>query len=203
MHVHSPAMFPDLLPIEATAATAPTGLRATTPALFSPTVRAERRFWALFTAHIRNPNTRLAYLAAVRRFAEWCERRGLALDQVEPTYRAANDALQWSQRKVRRDIADLLDTRRFELDAALGGEPRQLSDAVIGNDMIAGAVGVVRAFVRNEAVIARCDIRCGGLCEHLLHLAHLRTYGVEERACFVEHARCRARPTKAPLRPTS
>ena len=30
-----------------------------------------------------------AYLAAVRRFAEWCERRGLALDQVEPIVVAA------------------------------------------------------------------------------------------------------------------
>ena len=56
---------------------------------FSPSVRAERRFWEFFTAHIRNPNTRLAYLAAVRRFAEWCERRGLALDQVEPMVVAA------------------------------------------------------------------------------------------------------------------
>ena len=37
----------------------------------------------------RNPNTRLAYLAAVRRFAEWCECRGLALDQVEPMVVAA------------------------------------------------------------------------------------------------------------------
>ena len=75
------------------------------------------------------------------------------------THRAAHDALQCSQRKVRRDIADLLDTCRFELDAALGGEPWQLTDAVIRNDMIAGAVGVVRTFVRNEAVIARRDIR--------------------------------------------
>ena len=81
-------MFPDLLPIEASAAAVP-GPRATTPALFSPTVRAERRFCEFFTAHIRNPNTRLAYLAAVRRFAEWCERRGVALDQVEPMVVAA------------------------------------------------------------------------------------------------------------------
>ena len=60
-----------------------------TPALFSPSERAERRFWEFFTAHIRNRNTRLAYLAAVRRFAGWCECRGLALDQVEPVVVAA------------------------------------------------------------------------------------------------------------------
>ena len=82
-------MFPDLIPAEASTGVAPLAPRATTPALFSPTVRAERRFWEFFTAHIRNPNTRLAYLAAVRRFAEWCERRGVALDQVEPMVVAA------------------------------------------------------------------------------------------------------------------
>ena len=53
-------MFPDLLPIEASAGAAPPGPRTTTPTLFSPTERAERRFWEFFTAHIRNPNTRLA-----------------------------------------------------------------------------------------------------------------------------------------------
>ena len=59
-------------------------VRSPTPMLFSPTPRAERRFWEFFTAHIRNPNTRLAYFTAARRFAAWCEHRGLALDQVEP-----------------------------------------------------------------------------------------------------------------------
>ena len=83
-------MFPDLLPIEASAGSAaPSAPRTTTPVLFAPSVRAERRFWEFFTAHIRNPNTRLAYLAAVRRFAEWCEHRRIALDQVEPMVVAA------------------------------------------------------------------------------------------------------------------
>ena len=35
--------------------------RLPTPVLFSPSPHAERRFWEFFTAHIRNPNTRLAY----------------------------------------------------------------------------------------------------------------------------------------------
>ena len=90
--LHVPRPHPDLIPTEASAVSAvsvPPGPRATTLALFSPTERAERRFWEFFTAHIRNPNTRLAYLAAVRRFAEWCERRGVALDQVEPMVVAA------------------------------------------------------------------------------------------------------------------
>ena len=82
-------MFPDLVPVEGAARPAPPARHAATPTLFSPSEHAERRFWEFFTAHIRNPNTRLAYLAAVRRFAEWCERRGLALDQVEPMVVAA------------------------------------------------------------------------------------------------------------------
>ena len=82
-------MFPDLVPVERPGLPAPPARHAATPALFSPSERAERRFWEFFTAHIRNRNTRFAYLTAVRRFAEWCERRGLALDQVEPMVVAA------------------------------------------------------------------------------------------------------------------
>ena len=82
-------MFPDLVPADAAACPAPPARRVATPALFSPSEHAERRFWEFFTAHIRNPNTRLAYLAAVRRFATWCERRGVALNHVEPMVVAA------------------------------------------------------------------------------------------------------------------
>ena len=82
-------MFPDLVPAEGTTRPPPPARRAATPALFAPSERAERRFWEFFTAHIRNRNTRLAYIAAVRRFAEWCARRDLAFDQVEPMVVAA------------------------------------------------------------------------------------------------------------------
>ena len=54
-------MFPDLLPIDTSAGSPPTTPRTTTPALFSPSEHAERRFWEFFTAHVRNRNTRLAY----------------------------------------------------------------------------------------------------------------------------------------------
>ena len=82
-------MFPNLLPPEVSTGPVAPAPRASPLALFSPTERAQRRFWEFFTAHIRNTNTRLAYLAAVRRFAQWCERRGLALHQVEPMIVAA------------------------------------------------------------------------------------------------------------------
>ena len=82
-------MTPDLVPSTRRPATGPRR-HVATPALFLPSEKAERRFWEFFTAHIRNPNTRIAYLAAVRRFAEWCEGRGITLDRVEPVVVAAH-----------------------------------------------------------------------------------------------------------------
>ena len=55
-----------------------------TPVLFAGSDDTEKRFWEFFTANIRNPNTRMAYLMAAFRFADWCEARGLTLDRVEP-----------------------------------------------------------------------------------------------------------------------
>lgn len=50
---------------------------------------SERRFWEFFTATIRNPNTRLAYLTACYRFADWCEANSLSLNRLEPMVVAA------------------------------------------------------------------------------------------------------------------
>ena len=58
--------------------------RGMTPALFGVSKQAQRRFWEFFTAHIRNPNTRHAYLVAVWRFAGWCGHHGIPLARVEP-----------------------------------------------------------------------------------------------------------------------
>ena len=60
-----------------------------TPALFAVDARAVRRFWEFFAADLRNANTRSTYLAAVYRFADWCEGRGLALATLEPVAVAA------------------------------------------------------------------------------------------------------------------
>ncbi len=51
--------------------------------------RAERRFVEFFTAHIRNPGTRAVYGRAVGRFCDWCEQRGIGLQQVSPFVVAA------------------------------------------------------------------------------------------------------------------
>jgi site-specific recombinase XerD len=56
-------------------------------ALFTPTPKAARRVLEFFTAQINNDHTRKAYLNATRRFAQWCEARGLGeLAAVEPLY---------------------------------------------------------------------------------------------------------------------
>ena len=60
------------------------------PALFAPTPKAQKRFIEFFTTQISNDNTRRAYVNATRRFAEWCEGRGLReLVDVEPFHIAA------------------------------------------------------------------------------------------------------------------
>ncbi len=46
--------------------------------------RASYRFVEYFTATIRNPNTRAAYYRAVNQFFDWCDARGLTLDQIHP-----------------------------------------------------------------------------------------------------------------------
>jgi len=60
------------------------------PALFVPTPDARRRFVEFFTANIRNPNTRRAYMRAAAEFATWCEQAGITeLRDVEPVHVAA------------------------------------------------------------------------------------------------------------------
>jgi site-specific recombinase XerD len=58
--------------------------------LFAPTPKAAKRFLEFFATQINNDHTRKAYLNATRRFATWCEGRGIrALAAVEPYHVAA------------------------------------------------------------------------------------------------------------------
>jgi hypothetical protein len=58
--------------------------------LFAPTPKAAKRVIEFFTTQINNDHTRKAYLNATRRFAQWCEARGIAeLAGVEPFHVAA------------------------------------------------------------------------------------------------------------------
>ena len=51
--------------------------------------RPTRAFLEFFTTTIRNRHTRLAYARACARFLDWCEDRGLRLEQIEPMVVAA------------------------------------------------------------------------------------------------------------------
>lgn len=51
--------------------------------------RARAAFLEFFFATIRNPNTRAAYARGVRRFFDWCEVRGIGLQDIEPLVVAA------------------------------------------------------------------------------------------------------------------
>lgn len=62
--------------------------------------QAERRFVEFFTAHIRNPGTRAVYGRAVGRFCDWCEHRGVSLQQVSPFVVAAYIEQLAQQRKA-------------------------------------------------------------------------------------------------------
>ena len=58
--------------------------------LFAPTPQAARRVLEFFTAQINNDHTRKAYLNATRRFADWCDSRGIdQLARVQPVHVAA------------------------------------------------------------------------------------------------------------------
>lgn len=59
-------------------------------ALFAPTPKASKRVVEFFTAQINNDHTRKAYLNAARRFAAWCEGKGLQnLSSVQAFHVAA------------------------------------------------------------------------------------------------------------------
>ena len=69
-----------------------------------------RRFVEFFTANIRNPNTRVAYMRAVRRFCGWAERHKVSLAQMEPVLVAAYvEELQrhYSDLSVKQHLAAL------------------------------------------------------------------------------------------------
>jgi hypothetical protein len=46
-------------------------------ALFASTRKAAKRVFEFFTTQLNNDHTRKAYLNATRRFAQWCEARGI------------------------------------------------------------------------------------------------------------------------------
>ena len=72
--------------------------RTSLPSLFTARPEARKRLRDFFSSHIRNKNTRRAYLEAVRQFSAFCAQHGIEDDlaQVEPVHVAAfvEDQLQ-------------------------------------------------------------------------------------------------------------
>src|SRR5271170_987648 len=65
------------------------GIETLPAAIAAAGAHTSERFIEFFTANIRNRNTRMAYALAVRQFFDWCEKRGLALDDIRPMSVAA------------------------------------------------------------------------------------------------------------------
>ena len=64
--------------------------RTSLPSLFTGRSEARKRMRDFFSSHIRNKNTRRAYMEAVRQFSAFCIRHGIEdLAQVEPVHVAA------------------------------------------------------------------------------------------------------------------
>lgn len=60
------------------------------PSVFMVHPAVRRRVRDFFSSHIRNPNTRRAYLEAVRQFSAFCAEHGIVdLALVEPVHVAA------------------------------------------------------------------------------------------------------------------
>src|ERR1700740_2691142 len=51
--------------------------------------RTSERFIDFFTANIRHRNTQMAYAGGLRQFLNWCEQRGLPLEDIRPRTVAA------------------------------------------------------------------------------------------------------------------
>ena len=63
---------------------------ASLPSIFTERPEARARMRDFFSSHIRNPNTRRAYLEAVRQFSAFCAEHGIVdLAQVQPVHVAA------------------------------------------------------------------------------------------------------------------
>ena len=75
--------------------TLPSIISPSLPSIFTVRPEARTRVRDFFSSHIRNPNTRRAYLEAVRQFSAFCAENGiLDLTHVEPVHVAAFVELQ-------------------------------------------------------------------------------------------------------------
>ncbi len=102
------------------------------PSVFTARPEARSRMRDFFSSHIRNPNTRRAYMEAVRQFSAFCSELGiLDLAQVQPIHVAAFVEAQLKlhfKPTVKQRLAALRMFRRLlgELSPSIGRPKRQL-----------------------------------------------------------------------------
>ena len=95
---------------------------ATVPNLYAPTPEAAKRFIEYFAAHIRNANTRRAYLHAVREFANWCAFQGFhEIVDIEPLH-VAGYIEQLSERLAKPSVKQHLAAIRMLFDWLVVGQ---------------------------------------------------------------------------------
>ena len=83
-------MNPHAASVSASLAPSPAPVPVFRVALFTPTPKAAERVLDFFTSQINNDNTRKAYLNATKRFALWCDQRGIGeLASVKPFHVAS------------------------------------------------------------------------------------------------------------------
>jgi site-specific recombinase XerD len=82
---------------------------------------AAKRFLEFFTARIRNPNTRAAYVQAVGQFLRWCEERRLSLSSLEPIHVAGYVELL-TQRLAAPSVKQHLAAIRMLMDWLVTGQ---------------------------------------------------------------------------------
>ena len=133
--------------------------------------KAQRRFLEFFAAHLRNPNTRLAYARAAGRFLDWCAARGVErLEAIGPMQVAA-----WTELRLREVSAP---TVKQEL-AAL----RRLFDwLVVGQVLPHNPSASVRG-PAHSAVTGKTPILSAGEARTLLRsIADTTIVGLRDRA---------------------
>ena len=91
--------------------------------------QARNRFIEFFTARVRNPNTRAAYLSAVQQFSEWCEERELGLEDLQPMVVAAYVEELTAERSV-ATVRQHLSAIRMMFDYLVTGAPIGESSAI-------------------------------------------------------------------------
>lgn len=84
--------------------------------------QAAYRFFEFFTANIRNPNTRRAYLGASLRFFAWTHANNLTLDRIRPPHVASHIEQLLAEGKSRPSVKQALSGLRMLFDWLVVGQ---------------------------------------------------------------------------------